>query len=164
MNQRPRLSLDTAVPDRLPVAINVAGERRIYMLRDTAEYSTRERKRLSGLLKGIVEFEQAEEDDVTDDDVKIYERAMREVMIIAMPDVPLAVVEQLSLREHGRLCAYVLQLFSQGATTPTPPMNQEQPTPLPTGPTRLRRLADRLTLGKVSLDSADSTAEPPISG
>ncbi len=141
----PRLTLDTAIPDRLPVVINVGSERRVYWLRDTAEYGTRERKRLSSLLQGIVDFEQADEETINDDDVRVYEAAMRQVMTITMPDVPGDVVESLSLREHGRLCAFVLKLFTEGAQETQTAPALPPPTPLPAAPTRLRKLAGRLT-------------------
>jgi len=77
-------------------------------------------------------------------------------MRIVMPDVPGDVVEQLSLAEHGRLAALVVQLFTQTAALPkiVPP----EPEPQPVGPKRLRKLASRLILAKSSPDSAATTA------
>ena len=99
---------------------------------------------------------------MTDDEVRVYERALRQVMRIAMPDVPNDVADRLSLAEHGRLAALVVQLFTQTAALPklTPP----EPEAEPVGPARLRRLASRLTLAKSSPGSAASTGDGPPSG
>lgn len=149
MSQKPILTLDTAVPDRLPVAITVDGERQIYFLRDTGEYSARERKTLASLFVGIAEFERADQDTLTEDDELIYIAALKQVMRITMPDVPEEVVNRLGLLEHGRLCALVISRFTRETTeekeTPAP-----APVALPTAPVKLRKLRDQLASAKHS--------------
>lgn len=157
---KPLLDLDTAAPDRHPIGITVDGERQIYMLRATEEYSTRERKRLSTLLKAVVEFEQSDEDNIEDADYDAYEAALSEVTAIAMPDLPLNVLHLLSHTEHGRIAALVVTLFTRTGAD----LNPEQMPEETVKPARLRKLKEKLTLVKPSLGSADSMADTPADG
>lgn len=152
---KPLLDLDTAAPDRHPIGITVEGERQIYMLRATEEYSTRERKRLSTLLKAVVEFEQSDEDTIEDADYDAYDAALSEVTAIAMPDLPLNVLHRLSHTEHGKIAALVVTLFTRTGAN----LNPETPEEETVKPTRLRALAGRLTLVKPSPVSAATTED-----
>lgn len=156
---RPLLELDTAIPDRVPVAIVHEGERHIYMMRHPDEFSTKDRKRVASLLRAIVEFEQSDEDQVDDSDYIAYEAALSEVVAIAMPDLPLKILHGMPYTRHGQIAAYLVQLFTQTARETINPTTEEV-----TAPTRLRALKDRLTSAKPSPESAGSTADGLVTG
>lgn len=157
---RPLLDLDTAAPDRIPVGITANGERKVYTLRHPDEFSTRERKRISSLLRAIVEFEQSEEDQLVDSDYDAYDAALSEVTSIAMPDVPLNVLHSMSPVMHGKVAAHLVRLFTQTGPGMEPEMTEDEPIK----PTRLRALKEKLTSAKSSPGSVGSTADDRETG
>lgn len=156
---KPLLELDTAIPDRHPIGITHDGERRVYLLRASEEFSTRERKRISTLLRAIVEFEQSDEEQIEESDYDAYEAALSEVVAIAMPDLPLNVLHNMPYTQHGQIAALLVQLFTQTGREMNPTRTDEA-----TAPTRLRALKERLTSAKPSPVSAVSMADDQVIG
>lgn len=156
---KPLLDLDTALPDGHPIAITHEGVRTIYYMRPVEEFSTRDRKRISTLLKAIVEFEQSDEDQIEDSDYDTYEAALSEVVAIAIPDLPLNVLHAMPYTLHGQIAALLVQLFTQTGRE-IAAVQEEQST----RPARLRALKDRLTSAKSSRGYAGSTADDRASG
>ena len=132
------LDIDTAVPVRKVIKIVVDDDPRYFHLKAPAEYSTRERKRFSEYGQAIQEFDAMEERHVTQDDLDIYNMALRSLTKLAIPDIDDDTMSKLKPFDHGRIADTVITLFTNSRTVAP---EQEQ---RPTAPTRLRKLRERL--------------------
>lgn len=156
--RKPLLSLKTAVPD--PKLINIDDE--MFEMRAVESYSARERKRLQSLLTAIIEYEAADEDEITTDDEQTYFLALRQVTDISMPDLPPAVHNKLEYMHYGAIASEVIKLFRERnavSEDDAPKTDESQ-----LKPKRLRKLREKLSSQTLYQPSFVSTEDDRVVG